>query len=283
MSARVVDLVAAGDRERWALAGDQLYVDLDISEANLPAGTRLALGSAVIEVTPEPHTGCVKFIVALRERRAPLRQHEAVSPPAPARAEREGDRAGHGLERRHDPQALTRQVALLRGINLAKRRRVAMGELRELLEGHGYEDVRTHLQSGNVVLVEPARAAEAGGAAGAAARAGLGIEVRVLVRTRAELAAVVRRDPLGKVATNGSRYLVSFLSKRLPAKVARELEAAEIAPAQLVIDGRELYAWYPDGVQRAPLAKLLDDKRLGVVSTARNWNTVTKLLQLLDD
>lgn len=61
MSARVVDLVAAGERERWALAGDQLYVDLDISEANLPAGTRLGLGSAVIEVTPEPHTGCVKF------------------------------------------------------------------------------------------------------------------------------------------------------------------------------------------------------------------------------
>ena len=61
MNARVVDLVAAGDRERWALAGDQLYVDLDISEENLPAGTRLALGSAVIEVTPEPHTGCVKF------------------------------------------------------------------------------------------------------------------------------------------------------------------------------------------------------------------------------
>ena len=61
MSARVVDLVAAGDRERWALAGDQIYVDLDISEANLPAGTRLALGSSVIEVTPEPHTGCVKF------------------------------------------------------------------------------------------------------------------------------------------------------------------------------------------------------------------------------
>ena len=61
MSARAVDLVAAGDRERWALAGDQLYVDLDLSEENLPPGTRLALGSAVIEVTPEPHTGCAKF------------------------------------------------------------------------------------------------------------------------------------------------------------------------------------------------------------------------------
>ena len=62
MSARVADLVAAGNRERWALAGDQLYVDLDLSEANLPPGTRLALGTAVIEVTPEPHTGCAKFV-----------------------------------------------------------------------------------------------------------------------------------------------------------------------------------------------------------------------------
>ena len=59
-NARAVDLVAAGDRERWALAGDQFYVDFDISGANLPAGTRLALGTAVIEVTELPHDGCVK-------------------------------------------------------------------------------------------------------------------------------------------------------------------------------------------------------------------------------
>jgi hypothetical protein len=60
-NARAVDLVAAQDRERWALAGDQFYVDFDISEANVPAGTRLALGTAVIEVTDLPHEGCVKF------------------------------------------------------------------------------------------------------------------------------------------------------------------------------------------------------------------------------
>ena len=158
-----------------------------------------------------------------------------------------------------------------------------MGELRELLDGHGYEDVRTHLQSGNVVLSSPLTPRKLEAQLERQLASGTGMEVRVLVRTRADLAAVVRQDPLGKVATNGSRYLVSFLSKRLPAKVARELEAAEIGSSRLVIDGRELYAWYPDGVQRAPLAKLLDDKRLGVVSTARNWNTVTKLLQLLDD
>jgi MOSC domain-containing protein YiiM len=61
MNARVAALVA-GTRERWALAGDQLYVDLDLSGANLPPGTRLEVGSAVLEVTPAPHTGCGKFV-----------------------------------------------------------------------------------------------------------------------------------------------------------------------------------------------------------------------------
>jgi MOSC domain-containing protein YiiM len=60
MSSRAVAL-AAGERDRWPLAGDQLYVDLDLSGENLPPGTRLAIGTAVIEVTAEPHTGCKKF------------------------------------------------------------------------------------------------------------------------------------------------------------------------------------------------------------------------------
>jgi MOSC domain-containing protein YiiM len=61
MSARAVELVA-GSRERWPLAGDQLYVELDIGEENLPPGTRLAVGTAVLEVSHEPHTGCKKFV-----------------------------------------------------------------------------------------------------------------------------------------------------------------------------------------------------------------------------
>ncbi len=61
MNARAVALVAQG-RDRWALAGDQLYIDFDLSEANAPAGTRLAIGGALIEITPQPHTGCAKFV-----------------------------------------------------------------------------------------------------------------------------------------------------------------------------------------------------------------------------
>ena len=158
-----------------------------------------------------------------------------------------------------------------------------MGDLRDLLEGHGYDDARTHLQSGNVLLSSPLPPRKLEAKLEQQLAQGLGLEVRVLVRTRAELAKVVGRDPLGKVATDTSRYLVSFLSKRLSAKVARELEAAEIGPAELVIDGRELYAWYPDGVQRAPSRRRRGGRRRGASRAARNWNTVTKLLELLDD
>ena len=61
MNSRVIDMIA-GEKTRWGLAGDQLYVDFDLSEENVPAGTRLSIGSAVIEVTAQPHTGCAKFV-----------------------------------------------------------------------------------------------------------------------------------------------------------------------------------------------------------------------------
>ena len=100
----------------------------------------------------------------------------------------------------------------------------------------------------------------------------------MLVRSRKQLADVVARDPLGKVAKNPSHYLVTFLRSKPPAKVVRELAAEDVAPEQFVIEGREVYAWHPDGVQ-SKLNKLLA-QRLDVTSTARNWNTVTKLLEL---
>ncbi len=175
---------------------------------------------------------------------------------------------------------MARQIVLLRGINLRATRRIGMADLRELLESEGYEDVRTHLQSGNVLLSSTVSPRRLEAAVERSVEERFGFDVRVLVRTRAELANVVERDPLGKVAKDGSRYLVSFLSQKLPAKAARELESAEVAPEQVVVAGREIYSWHPGGQQRSPLRKLMTDDRLGVVSTARNWNTVTKLLEL---
>jgi uncharacterized protein (DUF1697 family) len=179
--------------------------------------------------------------------------------------------------------ATNRQIALLRGINLGSRQRVEMAALRELLSGLGYGDVRTHLQSGNVVLTSKKAAKRLQRDLEQQIAAKLGVETRVIVRTRDELADVVERDPLGRVVDNPSRYLVSFLSEELDPKLVRELTAVDVAPEQFVISGRELFTWRPNGVQRSKLNKMLSEERLGVTATARNWNTVTKLLALADD
>jgi uncharacterized protein (DUF1697 family) len=177
---------------------------------------------------------------------------------------------------------MARTVAFLRGINLGSRRRVAMAELRDLLAGHGYGDVRTLLQSGNVVLTATASGARLEHDLERRLADALGFEIEVVVRTRDQLAAVVKRNPLADVADHPSRYLVNFLSAKPAARVLRELEEADVAPERLVVSGREIYTWHPKGLQRSALAKLLSGDRLGVKVTNRNWSTVTKLLALAD-
>ena len=153
-----------------------------------------------------------------------------------------------------------------------------MPELRKLLEGHGHGDVRTHLQSGNVVLTSRKSPAALAKELERQIADGLGVEAVVVVRTRDELAAVVERDPLGKVATDPSRYLVTFFSAP-PGKAAVErLEGLAANGERVAVDGRELYTWHPEGVGRSKLAKALSDAKLG--GTARNWRTVTALLDL---
>jgi uncharacterized protein (DUF1697 family) len=176
-----------------------------------------------------------------------------------------------------------RRIVLLRGINLAGRRRVGMADLRELLAGHGYEDLRTHLQSGNVVLTSSLPAERLARKLERELEAGLGFEIEVIVRTRAELARVVARNPLGNVASDPARYLVTFFGAKPPAKLVRELRDADVAPEQVVVSGREIYSWHPDGLQRSPLAKLLSKTAAKASGTNRNWRTVTKLLELADE
>ena len=175
---------------------------------------------------------------------------------------------------------MPRQVVLLRGINVGSHNRVGMAPLRELLERLGHEDVRTLLQSGNVVLTSKTTGEELERSLETAIAGELGVEPRVVVRTVDEIAAVVDRDPFGKEVDQPKLYQVSFLSEPLAPEVERELEAADVAPERVAVHGREIYAWHPNGVQRSPLVKLLGDRKLGVVATARNWNTVTKLLEL---
>jgi uncharacterized protein (DUF1697 family) len=170
------------------------------------------------------------------------------------------------------------KILLLRGINIGSRRRVAMPELRTLLSEAGFEDVRTYLQSGNVVVSSSRSPAKVGAEAERLIAERFGFAVDVIVRTGSELASVVARNPLAEVAVDPKRYQVSFLDAEPdPAAVDRVAGLASESE-RLVAIGRELYAWHPDGVARSKLwAKLADDRSLGVRATARNWTTVCAL------
>jgi uncharacterized protein (DUF1697 family) len=175
---------------------------------------------------------------------------------------------------------MPRQIVLLRGINLGSRNRIAMPALREAFEEAGFEEVKTYLQSGNVVVSSKASPRTVARKAKALIADRFGLDIDVVVRSRDELADVVRRNPLGKVAKDPKRYQVSFLDRKPGPKVVEKLAALAAGDERLVADGRELYAWHPRGVARSKLWAALAGRGLGVTATARNWTTVTKLLEL---
>ena len=169
-------------------------------------------------------------------------------------------------------------VALLRGINVGKAKRVAMADLRDLMEGLGYGDVRTLLNSGNVVFTAP------GSSKGAAARiekamtAELGVSARVLVLTAAELEAAVAGNRLSKVGTDPSRLFVGFLWET--SKALEPLAAKKWGSDVFVISARTAYMWCPNGMIDSPLVQAVN-RALGDGLTVRNWATVSKLQALM--
>jgi uncharacterized protein (DUF1697 family) len=177
---------------------------------------------------------------------------------------------------------LSRQIALLRAVNVAAHNRVAMDDLRELMERLGYEDVRTLLQTGNVVFSGDDSPDAAARRIEQALAADLGVKSQVLVRTQPELANVVARNPLASVATDPKKLVVMFLSGKPDAAWLRELDPAKFQPERFTAHGREVYAWLPGGLGRSRLLASLTEKRLKVTATTRNWSTVEKLLALAE-
>jgi uncharacterized protein (DUF1697 family) len=155
-----------------------------------------------------------------------------------------------------------------------------MPALLEALEAAGFKDVQTYVQSGNVVLSSRAKAETVRRKVEKVLDESFGLDVAVVVRSGADLAAVARRNPLGKVATDPKRYQVTFLSEKLPAKAVRELEESAASGEQVVVSGREVYAWHPKTIARSKLWNKLAGKTLGVTATSRNWATVEALLEL---
>jgi uncharacterized protein (DUF1697 family) len=174
-----------------------------------------------------------------------------------------------------------RYIALLRGINVGGKNKLPMATLRELIAGVGGSQVRTHLQSGNAVFRHEEEdplllAAELE----RALLAELGLTLSVLVRTEADLRRVVAANSFPMEDVDGSRFLVVFLSGPVPADRLAAIDPAAYAPDEFRPGEWEIYAHLPGGVRDSKLAGLFTDRRLGLVATARNWNTVTKLLAL---
>lgn len=166
---------------------------------------------------------------------------------------------------------MTRWIALLRGINLGARNRVSMPDLRAELTARGHADVATVVQSGNVVLSADTTEARLAADLRAVVAERFDVDTPVVVRSSAQLAAVVRDNPLPVV--DGKRFQVLFFVERVDAT-----RVEDIGDERAVVRGREVYCWHPDGLQRSKLARRLDG--LPGVATARNWNTILKLHDL---
>ena len=193
-------------------------------------------------------------------------------------------------------------ICLLRGVNVGGNKKLKMSDLKAICESFGCTNVRTHLQSGNVVVnakSDPTKRLEA-------ALAAAGVESKVVVRTPDELRAVIAANPFPKQATDDPGHLlVAFLTG--PVKKEAQTAFLALAKGEQVHFGdgggtppgqppgrrrsgtpasspapREIYIYFPNGAGTSKLAAALTEKKLGVVPTARNWNTVTALAAMAE-
>jgi uncharacterized protein (DUF1697 family) len=176
---------------------------------------------------------------------------------------------------------MARQIALLRGINLASRNRVSMPDLRTALGEAGYEDVATLVQSGNIVLTSTKQPKTLEREITKLVKDEFGVDAATVVRTRDELAGVIERNPIPDGPSTPKLFQVTFFSGEPDAARVAELSEQDFGDEQVVVIGREAYAWHPGGIHKSKLARELG-KGLRGDGTARNWNTVTKLLELAD-
>lgn len=172
-------------------------------------------------------------------------------------------------------------VALLRGVNVGGNHILPMKDLVALFEDAGCTAVRTYIQSGNVVYAaDAALARRVGPLVTRAIAARFGFDTPVVTRTAAELAAVARRHPFAKPGLDPKMLHVGFLlDLPSPARVAA-LDPKRSPQDRFVVRGREVYLCYGRGAGNTKLTSQYFDTTLGTTITARNWNTVQKLLEL---
>jgi uncharacterized protein (DUF1697 family) len=172
-------------------------------------------------------------------------------------------------------------ISLLRGVNVGGHNMIKMDSLRKLYESLGLHDPQTYVQSGNVVfktseenLVQLSKRIEDG------IERSFGFRPGVMVRTAPELAGVIARNPFAtRKDIHPSKLLIIFLANDLDPKAQDEILRIKAGAEEVRVDGREIYIYFPDGMGRSKLPALLE-KTLKKAGTGRNWNSVTKLLEI---
>jgi uncharacterized protein (DUF1697 family) len=173
-------------------------------------------------------------------------------------------------------------ISMLRGINVGGHNKVPMDQLRAMFEALGFEQVRTYIQSGNVVF-KAAKSNPADFSARIEKKilAQFGFAVSVITRTPEEVHKAIQNNPFVKESkTEPAKVYIAFLSQAPAADAVKKLEALATVSEQLRHAGGEVYLYYRDGMGRAKLTGSVLEKVLAVTATARNWNTVTKLYEM---
>jgi uncharacterized protein (DUF1697 family) len=171
-------------------------------------------------------------------------------------------------------------IVFLRGVNVGGNRKLKMAELKSICESLGFTDVHTYLQSGNVVL-RSRSASGVGAKIEQGLRSSAEMDVKVIVRTPAELRAVIDATPFDDGSDRDpSRTVVAFLDGVPAPEKLDALEKLRRPDEELHPRGREIYAHFPSGINDSKLAAALTDKKLGTACTVRNWNTVLALMEI---
>jgi uncharacterized protein (DUF1697 family) len=171
-------------------------------------------------------------------------------------------------------------AALLRGINLGSHKRIGMGELRELVEDLGCSDVRTYVQSGNVVLRSDRRAPDLAQAIENAIEKRFRHDVTVVIRTGRQLRDLVRANPFVRQKSPPKALYATFLAEKPEPKRVRSLAERDFAPERWELVGEDICLLFPNGYGRVKLNNAMFERQLGVPATTRNWRTVTALAEL---
>ena len=171
-------------------------------------------------------------------------------------------------------------VALLRGINVGRAKRITMADLRTMLDSLGYTDVRTHGQSGNAVFVTGRRSPNSlEEDISTRIRGDFGMEVSVLIRPARELASVVDANPFVARGIAPSELHIAFLSAEPARAKVAGIDHDAVLPDEFAFGNRVIYERLPNGVMGMTLPDW--ERALGVRVTRRNWNTTTKLRDLV--